>query len=118
MHDDQILAMDFAENLPEEDTEDRPTLMMITGGSDSKVKVWQDSTAEEELKLKEEKLDLIRDEQMLSKLMRENNLPKAAVLAFKLHKLRDFFHVMNRIVSGNIVPPRAFIPGLMVPGVA
>ena len=48
--------------------------------------------------------------------MRENNLPQAALLAFKLNKLRDFFHVMNRIVSGQIVPPRAFIPGLMLPG--
>lgn len=61
---------------------------------------------------------MIKDEQNLSKLMRENDLPKAALLAFKLHKLRDFFHVMNRIVTGQIVPPRAFIPGLMVPGVA
>jgi len=91
---------------------------MITGGSDSKIKVWQDSTAEEELKLKEEKLGKLKDEQNLSKLLRENDLSKAAVLAFKLNKLRDFFHVMNRIVSGNIVPPRAFIPGLMLPGVA
>jgi hypothetical protein len=40
--------MDFAEEVRE--TDERPTLMMITGGSDSKVKVWQDSTAEEELK--------------------------------------------------------------------
>lgn len=90
--------------------------MMLTGGSDSKIKLWQDSTAAEELRIKEEKLGLIQDEQNLSKLMRENNLPKAALLAFKLNKLRDFFHVMNRIVSGQIVPPRAFIPGLMVPG--
>ena len=116
MHEDQIWAMDFAEEVRE--TDERPTLMMITGGSDSKVKVWHDSTAEEELKLKEEKLGLLKDEQNLSKLLRENDLSKAAVLAFKLHKLRDFFHVMNRIVSGNIVPPRAFIPGLMLPGVA
>ena len=43
---------------------------------------------------------------------------QAALLAFKLNKLRDFFHVMNRIVSGKLVPPRAFIPGLMLPGVA
>lgn len=50
--------------------------------------------------------------------MRENDLPKAAILAFKLNKLRDFFHVMNRIVTGQKVPPRAFIPGLMIPGVA
>jgi spore coat polysaccharide biosynthesis predicted glycosyltransferase SpsG len=74
MHDDQIWAMDFAETLEETDGDERPTLMMVTGGSDSKVKVWSDSTAEEELKQKEEKLGLIKDEQNLSKLMRENNL--------------------------------------------
>jgi hypothetical protein len=33
--------------------------MMLTGGSDSKIKIWQDSTAAEELRLKEEKLGLI-----------------------------------------------------------
>lgn len=74
--------------------------MMLTGGSDSKIKIWTDSTAAEELRQKEEKLGLIKDEQNLSKLMRENNLVQAALLAFKLHKLRDFFHVMNRIISG------------------
>jgi hypothetical protein len=42
----------------------------------------------------------MHDEQQLSKMMRENDLPKAAILAFKLNKLRDFFHVMNRITSG------------------
>ena len=73
---------------------------------------------EKVLKQKELKLDLIHDEQSLSKLMRENNLVQAALLSFKLNKLRDFFHVMNRIVNGQLVPPRAFIPGLMVPGVA
>lgn len=50
--------------------------------------------------------------------MRDNDLPKAALLAFKLNKLRDFFYVMNRIVSGQKLPPRAFIPGLLIPGVA
>jgi hypothetical protein len=122
MHEEKIWAMDFAETHLENEmldaAEQRPTLMMLTGGSDSKIKIWHDSTAAEELKQKELKLDLIHDEQSLSKLMRENNLVQAALLSFKLNKLRDFFHVMNRIVNGQLVPPRAFIPGLMVPGVA
>lgn len=50
MHEDQIWAMDFAESLIDPESEERPALMMVTGGSDSKVKVWQDCTAEEELK--------------------------------------------------------------------
>jgi len=50
--------------------------------------------------------------------MRDNELVEAALLAFKLNKLRDFFHAMNRLVCGKLVPPRAYIPGLMLPGVA
>lgn len=92
--------------------------MMVTGGSDSKVKIWSDNTQEEELKIKQDKLGNIADEQHLSKLLRENNLTQAALLAFKLKKIRDFFHVANRIINGQLVPPRAFIPGLMLPGVA
>ena len=59
MHDDKIWAMDFSENLVNTEEEKTANLMMITGGSDSKVKLWQDSTAIEERKEKEEKLDLI-----------------------------------------------------------
>lgn len=62
MHDDKIWALDFSERLGETES-DRPNLLMLTGGSDSKVKVWQDSTATEELKEKEQKLGLIQDEQ-------------------------------------------------------
>ena len=35
---------------------------MVTGGSDSKVKIWSDNTVEEELKIKEAKLGNIADE--------------------------------------------------------
>jgi U3 small nucleolar RNA-associated protein 13 len=118
MHEEKIWAMDFSENIVQEADEDRPGLMMVTGGSDSKIKMWHDSTIQEEQRQREERLGLIEDEQRLSKLIRENDLSEAAVLSFKLHRLRDFFHVMNRIVSGHIVPPRAFIPGLMLPGVS
>ena len=52
MHDDKIWAMDFSENLvnSKEDEKKTANLMMITGGSDSKIKLWQDSTAIEERK--------------------------------------------------------------------
>jgi hypothetical protein len=46
--------------------------------------------------------------------MRDNELCGAAVLAFKLNKLRDFFFAMNRLVNGKLMPPRAHIPGLMM----
>ena len=65
-----------------------------------------------------EKMNLLAEEQKLSKFMRDNDLVQAALLAFKLNKLRDFFHAMNRLVCGKLVPPRAHIPGLMLPGVA
>lgn len=54
MHEEKIWAMDFAETHLENEkldaAEQRPTLMMLTGGSDSKIKIWHDSTAAEELK--------------------------------------------------------------------
>lgn len=68
MHEDRIWALDFAESYETTTTSDeeietsRPNLMMITGGSDSKIKVWQDNTKEEVLRLKNEKLDQMHDE--------------------------------------------------------
>jgi hypothetical protein len=40
MHDDKIWAMDFSENLVNLEEEKTSNLMMITGGSDSKIKLW------------------------------------------------------------------------------
>ena len=85
---------------------------MITGAGDSTVKLWTDSTLEMQVKEKEEKLALIEDEQKLSAMMRDNDLVSASVLAFKLNKLRDFYHALDRLVSGRAPPPRPFIPGI------
>lgn len=52
------------------------------------------------------------EEQKLSQLLRDNDLVSASVLAFKLNKLRDFFHAMDRLVTGRAPPPRPFIPGM------
>lgn len=111
--------MDFLELTPPpldaiEAGERRETLKMITGAGDSTIKLWTDSTLEEQAKEKETKLVQIEEEQKLSQLMRENDMVSASVLAFKLNKLRDFFHAMDRLVSGRAPPPRPFISG--VPG--
>ena len=61
MHDERIWALDFAENF-EHDTDEnleKSTLMLVTGGSDSKVKIWRDNTVEQELHFKETKLNLL-----------------------------------------------------------
>lgn len=119
MHEEKIWAMDFLELTPPpldaiEAGERRETLKMITGAGDSTIKLWTDSTLEEQAKEKETKLVQIEEEQKLSQLMRENDMVSASVLAFKLNKLRDFFHAMDRLVSGRAPPPRPFISG--VPG--
>lgn len=45
-------------------------------------------------------------------MMRNEDLIDAALLAFKMNKLRDFYHSMNRLVMGRNAPCRAHIPGM------
>jgi len=113
MHEEKIWAMDFCEHI----TDDRTSLKMITGSSDSKVKIWVDNTVEQVALEKQGKLDLIENEHVLSKLLRDNDLVQASLLAFKLNKLRDFFFAMDRLVSGKAPTPRPFIPGFALNGV-
>ena len=88
------------------------SLKLITGSSDSRVKIWTDNTVEQAAQDKQTQLDLINNEHQLSKLMRENDLVQASLLAFRLNKLRDFFFAMDRLVTGKAAPLRPFIPGL------
>lgn len=44
--------------------------------------------------------------------MREEDCIAAALLAFKMNKLREFYHSMNRLVMGKNAPCRAHIPGM------
>lgn len=111
MHEEKIWALDFCQK---EDSEGSTTTMMLTGGSDSCVKFWRDYTAEKTLEENTAKLEQMAKEQTLSKLMRDNELCDAAVLAFRMNKLRDFFFAMNKLVCGKLVPAKAHIPGLMI----
>lgn len=72
---------------------------MLTGGSDSTFKLWVDCTADQEMEAKQADLLRLQEEQQLSHLIRDEDFVKAAQLAFKLNKLRDFYHVMTRIIS-------------------
>jgi hypothetical protein len=47
--------------------------------------------------------------------MREEDLIDAAMLAFKMNKLRDFYFALNRLVLGRHAPCRAHIPGMPLP---
>ena len=57
MHDEKIWAMDFVEMVQSEGgSTNRETLRMITGAGDSSVKLWTDSTLEEQVKEQDSKL--------------------------------------------------------------
>lgn len=71
---------------------------IITGGGDSTIKIWQDCTTEKETEDKELLLQKLKDEQTLSHLIREEDYVQAALMAFRLNKLRDFYLVINKIL--------------------
>ena len=82
-----------------EETRFRSTIHMMTGGADSTLKIWRDHTSEQEHNDKAEQLKRIQEEQKLSHLIREQDFMEAALLAFRLNKLRDFYHVLNKVVE-------------------
>jgi hypothetical protein len=67
--------------------------------------VWQDYTAQQESEEREAHLKRIQQEQELSHLIREQDFMEAALLAFKLNKLRDFYHILNKIISKKSEKP-------------
>jgi U3 small nucleolar RNA-associated protein 13 len=107
MHNDKIWTMDLFEQVETIGQDDhgedlfRSTIHLVTGGCDSTIKVWKDHTEEQEQEDREAELKRIQEEQKLSHLIREQDYMEAAVLAFKLNKLRDFYHVLNKIISKN-----------------
>jgi len=115
MHTDKIWAMELHEKIEkveeradagDEESDEQAdgfvsTIHMMTGGSDSIVKIWRDHTTEQEQEDKAEKLKRIQEEQKLSHLIREQDFEEAALLAFKLNRLRDFYHVLNKIVESK-----------------
>ena len=64
MHEEKIWAMDFLELTSEAVNSEgrRETLKMITGAGDSTVKLWSDSTLEEQVKDQEAKIALREEE--------------------------------------------------------
>jgi len=108
MHADRIWCMDLYEVLEknedkgdEDDVEYKSTVNMITGGCDSTLKIWQDVTVEQEHEDKEAQLKRIQDEQKLSHLIRKEDFIEAAMLAFKMNKLRDFYHVLLKVMRSE-----------------
>lgn len=105
MHEDKVWALDVhekAEAIQNGDDEDvvlKTTIHMVTGGTDSTVKLWKDCTMEQETEDKTAELKRIQDEQKLSHLIREQDFMEAALLAFRLNKLRDFYLILNKLMQ-------------------
>jgi len=74
---------------------------MITGGGDSTINIWQDCTLEKEVEEKQKELQRLQDEQKLSHLIREEDYIEAALMAFRLNKLRDFYLVISKLISNK-----------------
>jgi U3 small nucleolar RNA-associated protein 13 len=88
MHDEKIWGLDISNDK-----------YLLTGGGDSSLKLWQDNTLEQEQKQKEDQLQKIMDEQKLSGLIRQEDYVNAALMAFRLNKLRDFYLVIQKIIT-------------------
>ena len=43
----------------------------------------------------------MEEEQKLSRLIRGDEFEEAALLAFRLNKLRDFYHVLHKMMQVN-----------------
>ena len=89
MHDEKIWAIDIAQD----------GRYVLSGAGDSSVRLWLDDTLERDHEDKEKQLQRIQDEQKLSMLIREEDYLEAALMAFRMNKLRDFYLVMNKILS-------------------
>jgi hypothetical protein len=104
MHTDRIWAMDLHEEVTKltTDSEDEAKfetkLHMLTGGADSTLIVSEDHTIEQEMEDKSALLKRIQEEQTLSHLIRDKDFHDAAVLAFKLNKIRDFYHILSKLI--------------------
>lgn len=90
MHDEKIWGIDVANDK-----------YILTGGGDSTLKLWQDCTIEKEQEDKEKELQRLQDEQRLSALIRDEDFIEAAVMAFKLNKLRDFYLIVNKVLQNK-----------------
>jgi U3 small nucleolar RNA-associated protein 13 len=90
MHEEKVWGLDVAH--------DR---YLLTGGGDSTLKLWRDTTAEQELEEKEKNLQRVQDEHKLSTLIRQEDFIEAALMAFRLNKLRDFYLVVSKILANK-----------------
>lgn len=94
MHEDRVWGLEVDEHHTDK-------VRLLTGSADSSIKVWHDDTVEQEQMEKEQNLERLAAEQNLSRLLRENDFVEAALTAFKLNKLRDFYHVISKLVKNR-----------------
>ena len=72
-------------------TEEPISLDFITGGSDSKIILWEDNTAQKEIEILKEKEIKLMKEEMLRNISKSHSYKEAMTLSLELDHKRDFF---------------------------
>ncbi len=78
-----------------------PDKRLVTGGSDAKLVVWKDVTAEVEDEAFHKMQEQYYEEQNLQNLGHEGRGKDAAVLAFRLGKTREFVTIIENLLNGE-----------------
>lgn len=89
-HDDRIWAMDIEND------------MLVSGGADSRLKVFVDSTRELEEQTRNEEQTNILNEQKLANHLRHKEYEQALELALEMNKPRQVLKVLSTIIESNL----------------
>mmetsp|Transcript_8312 Transcript_8312/g.15661 ORF Transcript_8312/g.15661 Transcript_8312/m.15661 type:complete len:1054 (+) Transcript_8312:36-3197(+) len=89
-HEDKIWAMDIDNN------------MLITGGADSRLKLFRDTTVEMEQQSREEQEQIILKEQKLANHLRHNEYEQALDIALDMDKPRQVLKVLVAITENDV----------------
>lgn len=82
-HQEKIWALDIKDDL------------IITGGADSLINLWKDTTEESKEEELEEKQNKMMNEQELSNFIFSEQWKEAAIKAFEMAKSRDLAYILN-----------------------
>ncbi len=74
-------------------------LRVVSGGADSVINVWRDTTAEEEEVIAKEREEVILQDQELQNCLRASEYAKALDLGFRLNRPRQIFQIFVEVLN-------------------
>eukprot|EP00127_Corallochytrium_limacisporum_P003363 Clim_evm52s148 gene=Clim_evmTU52s148 len=111
-HDDRIWSLDVLEvHNTDNNGKTMSKTLALTAGSDGRVRVWKDTTAERAAREQEEMAEATKKEQELSNLVAEQRYLEAALLALTLERPFRLLTILRTCVSDVALSdiPRNFV---------